>query len=774
MEFSLLNLLLVLLVAWLSGLLASRMGYPSVLGELLAGIIVGPPLLGLLEGSAALAVLAEVGVLLMMVYIGMEIDPKELARASKAGFLAAIGGFITPFVLCYLAIIWSGGTVMAAIFVGVAAGVTSLATKSRILVDLQLLDTRIAHVMMAGALIADTLSLVLFAAVIGVGETDSFGALDIAIVVGKAALFFGVATIIGLKVLPVVGRYLKQLKSFERTAFFTAVLLIALFFAELAELAGMHGILGAFIAGLFMREGMLGRSLSKEIMNLVRDSSIGFLAPIFFVTAGFEVSLDVFSENLGLLLLLTGLATVGKIVGTALFYLPTGNGWREGITVGAGMNGRGAVEIIVAQIGLTMGLIDQQIFSMLVFMAIFTTATVPVLLKWTTSWLRSRGELVGSDEERKGAVIIGAGPTARVLGKLLSQSQPVTFIDSNKEHCDFARAEGFTAIEGSALDEQTLSDAQASHAKYFIAMTPNAEINALSSQLAKTIFFVPEVHICQHGPGEGHEALIQHIKGATLFGMMVSPEDWDYRLGHDRVGNELVRVVPITIDQPQPSHVLVDRLKQSAESLPMVIAREEQFIPFHSNAQLEQGDIVHVLQKVETSPAQPDRFDLIVSQCTILDIDRTITPDAFFEMAAGIMAPSLELDPAELKDAFSRREKIRSSVLLPGVAIPHVLLEGDNKLEILIARCREGIFFEGDPGGVHILFVIAGTDDERSFHLRTLSAVAQILVAENFELDWMKAADTEALRKLVRKTSRRKMMPSNEHSTEKSISFNGE
>ncbi|WP_272481682.1 cation:proton antiporter, partial [Rhodothermus marinus] len=149
----------------------------------------------------------------------------------------------------------------------------------------------------------------------------------------------------------------------------------------------------------------------------MRDVSLGFLAPIFFVTAGFEVTFDVFQQHPILLAGVIAAATVAKIVGTALFYLPTGYGWREGVVIGAGMNGRGAVEIIIAQIGLSMGIIDATIFSILVFMAIFTTATVPVLLKLGVDWLKRRNELVRSDHERRGVLIIGAGATARALGR---------------------------------------------------------------------------------------------------------------------------------------------------------------------------------------------------------------------------------------------------------------------------------------------------------------------------------------------------------------------
>ncbi|GIV57360.1 MAG: sodium:proton exchanger [Bacteroidetes bacterium] len=754
MELSILNLFLVLLVAWLAGSLASRWGYPSVLGELLAGILLGPPLLGWLHGSEALAVLAEVGILLMMVYIGMEIDPRELGRASKAGLLAALGGFITPFVLAYLIIVETGGTPMAGIFVGIAAGVTSLATKSRILVDLKLLDTRIAHVMMAGALIADTLSLVVFAAVIGVAEAAQVDAAGLALVAGKAVLFFAGATLLGMKVFPAMGRALTRLPSFERTALFTLVLLIALVYAELAELAGMHGILGAFLAGLFLRENVFGRTRSKEIMELVRDASLGFLAPIFFVTAGFAVSLDVFSTDLGLLVGIVAVATLGKIVGTALFYLPTGYGWREGLTVGAGMNGRGAVEIILAQIGLTLGLISQEIFSILVFMAIFTTATVPVLLKWGTDWLRRRGELVRSDEEREGAVILGAGPTARALGRLLARSMPVLLIDRNRERCDLAEADGLSVICGNALDEQVLSEAGLGRARHLIALTANAEVNALAAERARLVFFVPEVHILHTGNEEGHAALVHHLGAHTLFGGPVDMAVWDVRLDHDEAA-----YTHVVLEEPVPAARLFERLGGGTERLPLVVEREGTFLPFHADLALVAGDRVTLLQTIEDLPDVFDRFDRLVARCPVLDIEQSVTLDAFLGMAAGVLAPRLDVDVAPLAQRFEQRERVRASVLLPGLAIPHVLIEGEGKFEVLLARCREGVVFPGEAERVHTLFVLAGTEDQRTFHLQVLSAIAQIIQREDFEKEWLMAPDAEALRALVLRAPRRRLAP---------------
>src|SRR5690606_11002367 len=159
------------------------------------------------------------------------------------------------FVLGYFAVIWLGGTAMGALFVDIAVGVTSLATKSRILADLKLLNTRVAHVLMAGALVSDSLALIVFAAVISLAEVGTIEFGQVLLVGGRSILFFAVTTFIGLKVFPLIWPSLDRWGFRGRTFSATLVLLIALAFAGLAELAGLHAILGAFIAGLFLREG---------------------------------------------------------------------------------------------------------------------------------------------------------------------------------------------------------------------------------------------------------------------------------------------------------------------------------------------------------------------------------------------------------------------------------------------------------------------------------------------------------------------------------------
>ncbi|MCH8276192.1 MAG: cation:proton antiporter, partial [Bacteroidetes bacterium] len=488
MEFDFLNLFSVLFAAWLAGWLASRLGYPSVLGGLVAGVLLGPPLLGLLHGSEALYVLAELGLLLMMLYIGMEIDPRELTKASWAGLLAAIAGFFVPFGLGYFAATGLGSSHPVGLVVGISAGATSLAVNSRILLDLRILDTRISHVMMAGALIANILSLLVFSVVLGIVEIGEFELMGVATMLGKAVLFFSVTVFVGQKVFPYIGRLMTRSGLTGRPFHFTLVLILAVLFGELAQIAGLHAIVGAFIAGLFLRENVLGRSLASDLRNAVQDTSIGLLTPIFFVTAGFEVSLGIFEGQLGLFVLIVAAAVLGKTLGTALFYVPLARNWREGLVIGAGMNGRGGVDIVIIAIALKMGILSQSVFSILVFMALLTTAVVPVVLKHGIAWLRRSGELVQTREKRTGTVIVGAGPLARSLARLLNRTEPVTLVDSNKHYCVVSKSEGLKTICGSALQEQILREADAERAERLIAMTPTIEINTLASRLPPAVF----------------------------------------------------------------------------------------------------------------------------------------------------------------------------------------------------------------------------------------------------------------------------------------------
>ncbi len=767
MELVLLSLLAVLVSAWAFGAAASRLGYPAVLGELAAGILLGPAVFGLLgpqgaiavhtgaSGYPALKVLADLGILLLMLYIGMEIDPKELGKASKGGFLAAIGGFMTPFAMGYGVVALFGGTTTESVFVGISCGVTALATKSRILLDLKMLDTRIAHVMLAGALISDTLSLVVFAGLINFHETATVDAVSILILIGKCAAFFVIMGALGLKFFPWAARQLQKLGITQRGVYFMLLLLIALLYAEAAELAGLHGILGTFYAGLFLRQGMLEPKLQRELDGLIRDVSVAFLAPIFFVTSGMDVSFAVFHTDLWLVLAVMAVAFVGKIAGTALFYLPARHGWREGVVIGAGMNGRGAVEIILAGIGLKLGLIDERMFSILVFMAIVTTASVPLFLKWGRDWLLRRGELVRSADKRNAVVIIGASATARVLAKLLAASQRVVLVDSNAGRVALTRAENLEVVAGNALDNETLSQARAFEARRLIALTTNAEINALAAQHAKETFLVPDLHVVATAGRPGDVEAMKHLGASTLFDQPVRLGDWDQWF--DRKEAELLRE---PLGDRSVAAVLAAR---AAEGPVLALALERptktgmEVIPWHSAMQGKPGDTVTLARVRARVEVRSDRFDELVRNCPILDIHQSVSMDVFFRRTAEALAPVVSMDADHLHGLLMERERLGSTVITPGLAVPHIILPGSKRFAVLVARGTPGVVFDDGPEPVHALFVLAGTQDERNFHLKALSAVAQIWQGQDFESHWKAAKDADDLRRILLNAPRQRV-----------------
>ncbi|MGB5168722.1 MAG: cation:proton antiporter [Acidimicrobiia bacterium] len=595
------NLLLVLVAALAGGRLAQRFGYPAILGELTAGIILGPPLLGLLESDDALMVVGKLGVVLLMLYIGLHLDPRDIGNASKAGALAAVGGFVVPATLGFGLMMVVNNDPIAAIFVGVAMGVTSLATKSRILVDLGILHTRIAHVLMAGALFSDIAALIVFAAVLGLAATGTLAVGGIALTVLKAAAFLLGTWIIGTRLFPIIGMRLAA-KNADASAVTFVTVLAGLAFAAAADAAGLHAILGAFLAGLYIREGVLPHNHLGSVERRMRGMSVGLLAPVFFVTAGFNVSFDVFRESPVLLVLVIVLATAGKILGTAVFYLPTGYGFREGLAVGAGMNGRGAVEIIVAELALAAGLIDATVFSILVFMAIATTATVPILLTAAVEHLKRRGELVA--DEREGIVVVGAGPTAREVARRL-ESDSVMLVDSNADHCRDAGRIGLEVVKGNALDVDVLDEAGAASAKALLAITPNGEVNLLAARIAADRFGVPEIVVAMppHTTNGMHE-MLDEIGATLMFGRTTDLAAWDIDIERGGVAEVVYTVA-------SPEKVLsegrpVEPAAVALESLAIVVRTSDGVVAFTEERDLSAHDEVVGLGRIGKPIAHHD------------------------------------------------------------------------------------------------------------------------------------------------------------------------
>lgn len=598
-------LVAVLVAAWVAGWIATRVGYPAVLGELIAGILLGPPLLGLLTEGAGLDALGELGVVLMMLWIGTEIDIANLRKASGAGLLAAIGGFVVPFVGGLFAMRLFGYDWTAGVFVGAAVGVTSLATKSRILADLRLFDTRIAYVLMAGALLSDTATLVVFAGVLSLAGAEAGASAGIGATVSvvlQVLLFFGLAVAAGA-VAPRVGAWLQERVRMESTTLGLGLMLaLGLGGAALAELFGLHAILGSFVAGMVARRGLLPARTEKESAHLLERLSIGVLAPVFFTTAGFAIDLQAVADNIPLVLTIIAVATFGKIIGTAAAYVPTGHGWREGVVVGGAMNGRGAVEIVVAGIGVEQGLISVEVFTVLVVMAVVTTAMVPVMLKLGVEWLRGRGELADAGGARRGILILGAGGLARAWAAALGDTRPVSLLDANPARVRKATAMGLHAVVGDATDVDALREARAGGAELLLGMIPNFEVNLLGAKLAGEEFGIREVRVAT-GPAASSATALLERYGFEPLGESLDVERWATLLATGAAAERRFEVTDDALAQG-----LEEDLRGGETDLPVAVVRNDELLPFSLVEELRAGDELVVIgpepERIEAPAAE--------------------------------------------------------------------------------------------------------------------------------------------------------------------------
>ena len=387
------TILFILAVVWGVGLLFEKFGQPLILGELLAGLVIGPSILGIVgetgvkEGlignpifewtSAELGILATLGMFFLMFYAGLITDPKKLGKRVKTFFGVGIAGTLMPLLFGWFVAWFFTHDFWIALIVGLAISGTSLVTKVRILGDLSILKSKVGYTMMGGAMVDNILTFIILAVVIKAITVGIVGPLDVVYTVALVVAFFGIALFIGYRVYPRVGKLFVH----PGARGFTFALVMGLLIAGIGQMMGLHFIIGAYLAGLFVREEFVGgafRDLNRRFQTL----SHGFLGPIFIVSVAFHVSFGVFETHTLFLIALIIAAIAGKVIGAGGGAYLTGVGKREALTIGIGMNGRGTVELILAMVGIEIGILADVHVSLLVFTAFVTTFITPIGLKY--------------------------------------------------------------------------------------------------------------------------------------------------------------------------------------------------------------------------------------------------------------------------------------------------------------------------------------------------------------------------------------------------------
>jgi Kef-type K+ transport system membrane component KefB len=376
-------LVVILLTAKLAGYAAIRLGQPSVLGELLVGVVLGPSLINLLhlpmlDGEAAgevIRFLAEMGVLFLMFLAGLELHTDELRHTAKVSALAGTLGVVLPVLLGWGTGLLFGLGQLESIFLGLTLGATSVSISAQTLMELNVLRSRVGLGLL-GAAVFDDILVILFLSLFFAFTAGETNTASILLVVLRMALFFGAAGIFGIFALPSLIKWVRNLPISQNVLSLALVTLLV--YALAAELlGGMAAITGAFLAGL-----MFARSPERENLEpRVRALAYGFFVPVFFVSIGLAVDMREISGALGLTLVLIIVAISSKWLGAGLGAKWAGFPTREAAQLGAGMVSRGEVGLIVAAVGLEAGLVVDAEFAALVSMVIVTTLVTPPLLK---------------------------------------------------------------------------------------------------------------------------------------------------------------------------------------------------------------------------------------------------------------------------------------------------------------------------------------------------------------------------------------------------------
>ncbi len=392
-EHLIITLLLILSTAWAFSALLNLIGLPSILGGLVVGFILGPPLMNIITPSPSLDFLAELGVFFVMYYIGLEMDPKELLGHFLPSIMVAIGGFVFSFTLGFFTAKLMGATAFQSLFVGMILSVTAIAVQAAILQNMQIHKTVVGHVIIGAALFDDIISLICLSVLLGLAKGGEVHLAGIIVMLMKVSAFFVFTIIIGHFLIPPIT---KRLNDFEGKGF-TFAIISALVMAYLAEQAGLHLIIGAFLAGQLVRKEIIDEKIFEVIKERFYGLSFGFLLPIFFTTLAFHVKLEWNFQFLVFTMSMIAAAFIGKFVGCGLGAKMSGLGNFQSLVIGVGMNGRGAVELVIIGIAIELSgeliaekqilqpLLTEYQISALILMVFVTTLISPILLKWSLS-----------------------------------------------------------------------------------------------------------------------------------------------------------------------------------------------------------------------------------------------------------------------------------------------------------------------------------------------------------------------------------------------------
>lgn len=368
------TIILILVSTKVAGHLSVKIGQPAVLGKLLIGIVLGPAVLSLVSNTPIFHEFSELGVLLLMFLAGLETDADQLKANWKPSVAVAVLGIIVPFASAYALGTAFGFPSHHSIFLGVLFSATSVSITVQVLKEMDVMQTRESTTILGAAVVDDILVVTLLAFVMsfmGEGSSD----VSVPVLLLKKAIFFVGAFVVGIYVVPL---FLKLFSKFKVTAPVTAGALIVCFgFAYFGEMLGMAGIIGTFLAGLFISQ----TDFKEEIEHTVDPIANALFVPFFYVSVGLSITFDGVLDQIWFLVICTIVAVFSKLIGGYVGARVTGFNKLSSLSIGSGMVSRGEVALILGTTGLSSGLLSEDYYTSVIISVILTTLIAPPMLK---------------------------------------------------------------------------------------------------------------------------------------------------------------------------------------------------------------------------------------------------------------------------------------------------------------------------------------------------------------------------------------------------------
>jgi Kef-type K+ transport system membrane component KefB/nucleotide-binding universal stress UspA family protein len=407
----LIEVMLMLVFGRLLGELMQRIGQPEVMGQLIAGIIIGPSVFGAVSPhlyqtvfpnipaqTKMIDAISQIGILMLLVLTGIETDLKLVSKVRGTAFFTSVAGIVFPFACGYAVGEFLPDAIIpdptkrfvTSLFLATALSISSVKIVAMVIMEVGFLRRNVGQIILASAILDDTIGWIIIAVI---GGLASAGKVDITGVLGAfggTIAFLGISFVLGRRAVAFLIRWVNDNLAIEMPVI-TVILILMIGMSLITDLIGVHTVLGAFVVGILVGESPI---LTRQIEGQLRGLIIGFFAPIFFAVAGREIDLSVLKSvnQIGYAAAFILIASAGKIVGCYIGSIVGRLDHRSGLAVALGMNARGSTEVIVATIGLSLGVLNRDLFTLIVVMAIVTTLITPPLLRWALLRIPPTGE----------------------------------------------------------------------------------------------------------------------------------------------------------------------------------------------------------------------------------------------------------------------------------------------------------------------------------------------------------------------------------------------